>query len=76
MGNFVGFKDGRTFVNDEHLEAVRVNTVGNEWVVTVYLRYPNGEKSEYGIYRGASEAEAKTRLDSFMAIYSSVTYIE
>ena len=76
MSNFVGFKDGKTFVFDEHIEAVRLREVHNQWDITVHLRYPNAEKSEYLIYRGTSESEAKTRLDSFMAQYSNVKYIE
>ena len=76
MSNFVGFKDGNTFVFDEHIEAVRVENVGNHWYVTVYLRYPDGGKSEYSIYRCNSESEAKTRLDSFMDQYSNVKPIE
>ncbi len=76
MSNFVGFKDGKSFVLDEHIEAVRLAKVSNGWSIIIYLRYPDGGKSEYTIYRGTSESETKTRLDSFMAQYSNVKHIE
>ena len=76
MSNFVGFKDGRTFVLDEHIEAVRLAKVSNGWSIIIYLRYPDGGKSEYPICSETSESEAKARLDSFMAQYSNVKQIE
>ena len=75
MSNFVGFKDGRTFVFDEHIEAVKLTKVSNRWSIIIYLRYPDGEKSEYTICSETSEQEAKARLDSFMAQYSNVKLI-
>ena len=61
---------------DEHIEAVQLAQTGDYWDITVYLRYPDGSKSEYLIYSGRSKSEAKTRLDSFMALYCNVEYIE
>ena len=63
MSGFVGFKDGKTFVFDEHIEGVRLEKRTERWVIVVYLRYPNGETSEYSIYREANELEAKERLN-------------
>ena len=74
MSNFVGFKGGKSFVLDEHIEAVRLAKVSNGWSIIIYLRYPDGGKSDYTICRETSESEAKARLDSFMAQYSNVKY--
>ena len=76
MSDFVGFKDGKVFVDDKYLEAVFLRRPKDKWGVIISLRLPDGEKEEYGIYWCANEEEAKKRLDSFMAQYSNVISIE
>ena len=76
MSNFVGFKDGKTFVHDKYLEAVFLRKPKDKWGVIISLRLPDGGKVEYGICWCANEEEAKKRLDSFMAQYSNVNSIE
>ena len=59
MSNFVGFKDGKIFVDDKYLEAVFLRKLKDKWGVIISLRLPNGEKSEYSMCSCANEEEAK-----------------
>ena len=73
--SLTGFLSGNTFVKDEHLEAVSLVKDASGWVISVFLRYPDGNRQAYVIHRGDNESEARQHLKSFLSRYE-VNYID
>ena len=73
--SFIGFKDGKTYVNDEHIEAVSIGNANDQWTVDVFLRYPDGSRQAYPIYECTNELAAKDCLNAFLSHLDSVITI-